>query len=400
MENHHDSFKTGTATEDDQDHSLKLPTSDPNVSNINKKSKISNLDLNDSIKFDYPKKKRYASQDKINLTKSDQIKYAKKKNKEFDDRYMKLKSRINILQKEDAIYKQKLLNLQKRQFYDQLIQKDKIRLKIELEHTKKLKEKELQKRKEKIKSMNIRQKIIQQEKKIQNLNDKKMKYNQALNDKFIRKYIIEQMNDQQSNKNNTIHAKIKQQFNESQTIKVKRYRIKQNLLQKKNDDSLSSLLKQEKKKKNMCDKLMQIEKKCLDELNKTKYMSIYLMEESKKRGLHNREKNKSMSDIFELTKNNSIQKIKIKKTHSPKNVMQKTNSETDNTMNIGRCSSIDNFDEKLRKNKEVLRDEEISKEIFSFNSELDNSVIKIANKNIIDGDEDIGEKKSVNHSIM
>ena len=398
MENHHDSFKTGSATDEDQDHSMKLPTSDPDISNIKKKSKVSNLDSNDSIRFDYPKQKRYASQDNINSTKYDQIKYVKKKNKEFDDRYMKLKSRIQILQKEDAIYKRKLLNLQKRKLYDQMIQKDKMRLKDELQRTKRQNDKELQKKREKIKNMNMRQKIIQQEKKIQNINNKKMKYNQALNDKFIRKYIIEQINDQQSNKNNYIHAKVKQQLNESQTIRVKRNRIKQNLFQKRTDDSLLLLLKKEKKMKTMCDKLKQVEKKCLEELNKTKSMSIIFMEESKQKSLPDKDKNKSVDNFQSAKKKSSTRKIKIKKTNSKNYSTQKINNENENTMNIGKCP-VDNFDEKLRKNKEILRDEEISK-IFSFNSEFDNSIIKISNKNAIEGEEDIFEKISANHNIM
>ena len=56
----------------------------------------------------------------------------------------------------------------------------------------------------------------------ENLSNKKRKYQSALNDKYIRKCIIEELNSQQLNKKCSQHEKVKQYYNEYETNKIEK----------------------------------------------------------------------------------------------------------------------------------------------------------------------------------
>ena len=53
-----------------------------------------------------------------------------KRNKEFNDKCQALKNRIQILKKEEEVYKNQLRYIKKREQQDRLIQNDKIKIKI------------------------------------------------------------------------------------------------------------------------------------------------------------------------------------------------------------------------------------------------------------------------------
>ena len=82
-----------------------------------------------------------------------------------------------------------------------MIQCDKVRIKIELEKIKNEQDKELLEKRERIQKYKERIKNRMEEKKNKNLTLKKKKYQSALNDKFLIKCIINQINSQQTNKN-------------------------------------------------------------------------------------------------------------------------------------------------------------------------------------------------------
>ena len=68
-----------------------------------------------------------------------------------------------------------------------------------------------------------------------NITTKRKRYQSALNDKNVMRNIRQEMNRQQNNKNCFRHAKVKQQYYEGKTNKLKKILIKKmkNLLNKK-----------------------------------------------------------------------------------------------------------------------------------------------------------------------
>ena len=201
-----------------------------------------------------------------------------KRNKEFNDKCQALKNRIQILKKEEEVYKNQLRYIKKREQQDRLIHNDKIKIKIELEKMKLENNKELLKKKERIQRFKIKTKNRLEEKKNENISQKKRKYQSALNDKYLMKCIIEQINTQQNNRNCYQHAKIRQQFNESETKRMKQNIIKENRQQIEHENNLKVLKNLEKKMMHACSELEHMEKKCLESLNKTKDNNIKYIE--------------------------------------------------------------------------------------------------------------------------
>jgi len=106
-----------------------------------------------------------------------------------------------------------------------------------------------------------------------NINTKRKRYQSALNDKIVLRNIRQEINRQQNNKNCFRHAKVKQQYYEGKTNNLKKN------MNKKNED----FIEQEndlKELKIIGDKMMKtytqlelIEKQCIENLNKTKYLN-------------------------------------------------------------------------------------------------------------------------------
>ena len=282
-----------------------------------------------------------------------------KKNKEFDNKCNALRNRIQILKKEEEIYKNQLKYIKKKEEQDRIIQNDKIKMKIELEKIKMENNKELQKKKERVQRFKMKAKNRLEEKKNENQSQKKRKYQSALNDKYLMKCIIEQINTQQNNKNCYQHAKIRQQFNEFETNRVKRNIIKENKEQLEHENNLRVLKNLEKKMMNACNELESIEKKCLESLNKTKDFNLKYLENSSdskskyffspKRFVPRKHLNKSVEMEYNLDKkfNNSVLSPSIK-SQKHDDLKDKFNNTT-----FTQSSSVSNF--RNKRSKQYIR---------------------------------------------
>lgn len=203
-----------------------------------------------------------------------------KKNKDINKKCYALRNRIQILKKEEEIYKKQLRNIKRKEQQDRIIQNDKIKIKKELEKMKIENKRELMAKKERIQRFKAKCKNRLEEKKNENLSKKKRKYQSAMNDKYIMKTIIEQINTQQNNRNCYQHAKVKQQFNEFETNKMKRNMMKENKDNIEQENNLRVLKDLEKKMMNACNELENIEKKCLESLKHTKDYNLRYIENS------------------------------------------------------------------------------------------------------------------------
>jgi hypothetical protein len=191
-----------------------------------------------------------------------------------------LRNRIQNLKKEEEIYKNQLKNMKKKEKQERMIQNDKVKIKIELEKIKNEQDKELLEKRERIQRYKERIKSRMEEKKNKNLTLKKKKYQSALNDKFLMKCIINQINTQQTNKNYKNHAKVKKEYNEFESHKIKRNILKENKQKLENQNNLKLLKVIEKKMISECNELESMEKKCLASLNKRKNYNMKYLERS------------------------------------------------------------------------------------------------------------------------
>ena len=173
----------------------------------------------------------------------------KKINKEFDERCIKIKNRIQRIKNEEELYQKKMLNFKKKEKLDKLIKDDKIKIKIELEKNKQEKNKALNTKKQLIQSQREKDNIYRANKKNQNLSQKKLNYQTSLNDKYLMKIIKEQLNSQQLNKNTTSHAKIRQELNEYEANKMKKNLEKENQMQQLHKNNIEQLKLLEKEMK-------------------------------------------------------------------------------------------------------------------------------------------------------
>ena len=294
--------------------------------------------------------------------KHNEIKMIQKKNKEYNNKCFALKNRIQILKKEEEIYKNQLKNIKRKEQQDRQIQNDKIKIKIELEIIKNENNKELLKKKERIQKYKIKAKNRMEEKKNANISQKKRKYQSALNDKYLMRCIIEQINTQQNNKNCSQHAKIRQQFNEIESNRIKRNIIKENQEQMEQENNLKILKDLEKKMENACSQLESMEKKCLESLNKTKDFNLKYIENSSDtkskyffnpRFSHTKHLNKSMDMeyIDDKKLNNSIL--------SPSVQSQRDNKDKFNNTTFSQSSSVSNF--RTRRNRPQIKNDFLTK---------------------------------------
>ena len=132
---------------------------------------------------------------------------------------------------------------------------------------------ELELKKEKIKNLKNEEHNMLKETKNKNINMKRQRYQSALNDKKILKNIRQELEKQQNNKNCYRHAKVKQEYYEGKTNKLKKNFEKKNedFIQQEND--LKRLKIIENKMMKTYNKLEMIEKECLENLYKSKSLN-------------------------------------------------------------------------------------------------------------------------------
>ena len=316
---------------------------------------------------------------------------AEKNYSDLGERYNTLKNRIEIIKREEQAYKTQLKNIKKKERKEQMIQVDKMKIKFELTKIKEEQDKELQKKKERIHRFKEKIKNNIEEKKIENNLKKKRKYQSALNDKYLIKCILEQINDQQTNKKCYQHEKVKQYYNEFETNKIKQSILKENSARLEYEKNMKKLIAKEKRMKKKCDELLSLEKKYLEQLNQTKEDNLRYIENTSENiskysynhfiKKHTRNLNRSMElDLYSNNKKGYDYKSAM--SSSMKNVKNKSDYRKDNITEYTKSSSISIFKE----NK----------------SKQNNLKVRISNKSIIkrrNKDSDLKENKRIYKSF-
>ena len=276
-------------------------------------------------------------------------------NKEFDDRYTTLKNRIEILKREEKIYKNQLKIIKMKEQKEQRIQIDKIKLRLELNKVKEEQDKELLKRKERAYRIKERTKNNMEQKKKESLSKKKIKYQSALNDKYLIKCIIEQMNDQQTNRKCYQHEKVRQYYNEYETNKIKKNLIKENKQRLDYENNMKALIEKERNIKRKYEELESEEKLYLEKLNETKASNLRYMENTTTeyaskysygylRKIHGRNLNRSM-ELESLSRDKktgeskSVLSCSVKNINNLKNMKNKNDKKDNVTAHTQRSSS-------------------------------------------------------------
>lgn len=237
--------------------------------------------------------------------KAIEIQLMKQINNEYEERFIKLKNRIQRLKSEEEDYRKKIIYLKRREEQDKQIKDEKEKFKKELKKNKYEQDKALKNKKNNIKLKRENDIKIRNYKKNVNLSQKKKDYKNILTDKYLMKVIKEQLNTQQKNKNAYSHAKIKQEYNEYETNRMKRIIERENFQKKQHEKNIKELKDLEKEMRNTCNKLEIIEKEYLDKLNKTKMTTLKIMESNSSFNLRNKidrnrsrlHINKSMEDL-------------------------------------------------------------------------------------------------------
>ena len=177
------------------------------------------------------------------------------------------------MKKKEENYKIKLFNLEKKEIKDQQIHDDRKKMKSQLEKKRNEKNIELERKKEKIKNLKNAEHNMLKETKDKNIYTKRQRYQSALNDKKILRNIRQEIEKQQNNKNCFRHAKVKQEYYEGKTNKLKKNFEKQNedFIEQEND--LKRLKIIENKMMKTYNKLEMIEKECLENLYKSKSLN-------------------------------------------------------------------------------------------------------------------------------
>lgn len=252
----------------------------------------------------------------------------KKINKKFDEKCIKIRNRIQRLKNEEEECLKKRLNFIKKQKQGKLIREEKRKIKNEVKKYQEERIKALNSKKEIIQNQRIKDNLYRENKKNESLSQKKMNYQSSLNEKYVMKIIKEQLNTLEMNKNAYSHAKIKQEYNEYETSKVKKNLDKENQNQKMHEHHIKELRRFEDKIENTYNQLEKLEKEAIDRLKKTKYMNLRLFSEDKYRSnyseikrnkiIHNKNLNRSMENIklkdFNLKKNIEFEEKNANKT--------------------------------------------------------------------------------------
>ena len=179
-----------------------------------------------------------------------------------------------------------------------------------------------------------------------NLDLKKIKYKNALNDKLLMKNIIEQTENLRVNRNNYNHEKIKQMHNEFEANKMKLKLKKENDLNEKYKNKIKILKNNNKDLIDEFNKLENLEKIYLEKLNITKNKSIEIDNVSKlNKKISNIRNKRNLSVIIE--KKNCEKKISSAQKNNFKN--NRYNSQ-DNQLKTSLNSINNNGNNEIKKN--------------------------------------------------
>ena len=257
------------------------------------------------------------------------MKLMKKINKEFDEKCIKLRNRIQRLKNEEDDCIKQRINFKKKEKHDKLIRENKKKLKKEVIKIKEERSKALNSRKTLIQNQRIKDNIYRENKKHENLSQKKLNYQSSLNEKYLMKIIREQLNTLQLNKNTYSHAKIKQELNEYETNKMKRNLEKENMNKKMHEHNIKQLKLLEEEMKITCDQLEELEKQAVDRLRRTKYMNLRLFSGDKIRNNLSSQGRSKMN--YNKNMNSSVEDIKLNGININKN--KTLGKEEDNYIN-------------------------------------------------------------------
>ena len=233
----------------------------------------------------------------------------KKINKEFDEKCIKIRNRIQRLKKEEEECLKQRINFKKKEKHDKLIREDKQKFKKEVKKLREERDKELIYKKTLIQNKRIRENKYRETKKNENLSQKKLNYQSSLNEKYLMKIIREQLNTLQLNKNTYSHAKIKQELNEYETNRMKRNLEKENMNKKLHEHNIKQLKLLEEEMKNTCDQLEELEKQAMERLRRTKYMNLRLFSGDKTRD--NFSPKRKIKIKFNKNMNRSMEDMKV-----------------------------------------------------------------------------------------
>ena len=211
----------------------------------------------------------------INNNYSHEIRDIYKKNRDMSMEITLIRNRIKKLKDEEQNYNKKLVTIRESEKKEHKIQEDKMKLQKELALIKKQQMKELKQKKQRIHEQKIKFEKKKKKREEENILAKKTEYKIALNNKYLNKYIKEQMVHQQKNINNFLHEKVRQQYNESMSNKVRSDLIKKNKLKLQYEENISNLKKLEKEIKDERDELSRMEKRYQEHKTNNKNI-IYL----------------------------------------------------------------------------------------------------------------------------
>ena len=204
-----------------------------------------------------------------------------KDTKDYNEKVEKLKNRIVHLKKEEDSYIQKMEKMKRKEMLDEKIQKEKMKRKQELYKAKIEAKKEIMQKRKQTEQIKKETKEKLQKSYIETIQNKKNKYQLALNDKIILKTIINQYNTSYTNRNNYCREKVRYQRNKFET-KLAHERIQsQNLSSQRYTQKLEQQKELNKSIHRTFNHLEILEKKCIENLKKTMTQSTNMMMKSK-----------------------------------------------------------------------------------------------------------------------
>ena len=332
------------------------------------------------------------------------MKLMKKINKEFDEKCIKIRNRIQRLKNEEAECLKQRINFKKKEKHNKQIREDKIKLKNKINKLKEDKCKDLILKKNFVQSQRMKSNENRENKKKEIVSKKKSKYQSLLNEKHLMKIIREQLNTLQMNKNTYSHAKIKQELNEYEANRMKRNLEKQNMNKKIHEQNIMQLKLLEEEMKITCNQLEELEKQAVDRLKRTKYVNLRLFSEDKTKNNFKKVKKNKLNQNKHLNK--SMENIKVNgiNEHHNKSFEEKEDVYS-NKSNIIIKSSL--MSPKYR-NKDITlkisnkKQKDLSSSAFSKTNKEKNSQkinLKLANGSIKNNIKDKNEKKSIKYIV-
>ena len=286
-------------------------------------------------------------------TKFNEIKLMRKMNKDFDKKCLMIRNRIQRLKNEEQECLKKRINFKKKIKHDKIIREEKKILKNQYIKVKEEKNKEINSKKEIIQKQRLKDNIVRENKKNENLSQKKINYQSLLNEKHMMKEIREQLKNLQLNKNTYSHAKIKQELNEYETNKMKRNMIKEKLNKKMHENNIRQLKQLEEEMKNTCDQLEELERQAMERLKRTKYLNLRLFSADKTRDNFQRKRK------FKIKSNKNLNKsMEDKKVNGINNNLNKTMEKEDVFINK---SAIVNKKELMSPRKKDIKLKDLNK---------------------------------------